>query len=505
MSRIKNYASALASSYLAIIVNVAYTLASVPLALRYLENSELALWGLTLQIAGYVALIDFGMAGASRILIDYKDNKDDSAYGSVILTSALVSAVQGSLVLLAGVMLAFALPPLIRVPDELSAEFSWLVIGQCGMAAANFCSRIFAHLLSAHQRHDVLNYAQTGLFLVSFGVLWLCFERGWGIYSTLWAQLCGWVLATIIALICCLQLHLFPARPSWGRPTWAKFAEMFAFGRDIFMFVLGGQLIHASQIILISRELGLNAAAVWVICTRPFTLVCQFVYRIFDTSCPAFAEMIVRKERGQLLHRFRSIVVLSSSIAVLAGATFAVSNQPFVRVWAESKATWPIGTDVALALWLVVNACARCHVGLIGQTKEFRFLRYLYLFEGLWFVSWSLILLKPFGIVAMVAAGVSGTLLFSFPYGTWRTFRYFEIPWRDVVWRWSWPSLRFALAMLPIGLVVWRLTQPMGNIEKLLASSAVLVAAGVPLLFYVGLDAELRNEMRTRFLAKLRK
>jgi len=33
------------------------------------------------QIAGYIALIDFGMGGASRILIDYKDQKGSGDYG----------------------------------------------------------------------------------------------------------------------------------------------------------------------------------------------------------------------------------------------------------------------------------------------------------------------------------------------------------------------------------------------------------------------------------------
>jgi hypothetical protein len=505
MSRIKNYASALASGYLAIGANVAYTLASIPLALRYLEGSELALWGLTLQIAGYVALIDLGMGGVSRILIDYKDNKNDRSYGSVLLTSGLVSVVQGLLVFLAGGILALVLGPLVRIPVERLAEFRWLVLGQCGLLAANFLSRILTYLLMAHQRQDVLNYAQVASLAVSFAALWFCFESGWDVYSTLWAQLCGWVIATVIALICCLQFHLLPARGNWGTPSLAKFAEIFAFGRDIFLFVLGIQLIHSSQVILITRELGLNAALVWVVCTRPFTLASQSVYRIFETSCPALAEMIVRNERGHLLHRFRSLVVLSSSVAVLAGTLFAVGNQPFVRVWADSKATWSIANDIALAVWLVVSACSRCHVGLVGQTKDLKFLRYLYFFEGLWFVTWSLLLLKPFGIVAMITAGISGTLLFSFPYGIWRTVRYFNLSWSSVVWYWSWPTLRFGVLMSLVAFLVWWLTQTLGDYEKLIMCWILVAAVGIPAFFYAGIDANLRQEIQLRIARKLRK
>ena len=505
MSRLKNYASALGSSYVALAANIVYTLASVPLALRYLDNAQFALWGLSVQIAGYIALIDFGMAGISRILIDYKDRKDDLAYGSAIQTSVLVSAVQAVLIVVCGIALAVVLVPVLNVPATLERHFIVLVIGQSVWLACTFLTRIFNYLLVAHQRQDVMNYSQVLLFAGNFAVLWLCFSAELGILSILWAQFCGWVLATAVAVFWCDRLRVYPARGKWGKATWAKFSELFAFGRDIFLFVLGSQLINASQVILVTRQLGFEAAAVWLICTRSFTLVGQLVYRIFDTSCPALAEMIVRNEKGWLLHRFRSIVLLSSSVAVVAGAIFAICNQSFVHVWADSKAGWPMSNDVLLALWLIISASARCHVGLVGQLKDFGFLRYLYLFEGLSFVVLSIVFLKSHGIPAMLLAGISSTLLFSFPYGIWRTARYFELPWRRILWDWSWPALRLGLSMAVLASLTWWLVRPLGAGARFVVASAVLIASGIPSLFYLGVDEKLRQELRDRILGKWRK
>src|ERR1700744_2736549 len=103
MSRVKRFAHSLASGYIMLGTNVLYTLASVPLALHYLSKSEFGLWALTTQISGYIALVDFGMSGAvSRILIDYKDRRENGDYGSVVRTGALVGITQGSLVLVVG-------------------------------------------------------------------------------------------------------------------------------------------------------------------------------------------------------------------------------------------------------------------------------------------------------------------------------------------------------------------------------------------------------------------
>ena len=53
MSRLKKFTHSLLSGYVALGVNVFYTLASVPLALHYLGKAEFGLWALVSQISGY--------------------------------------------------------------------------------------------------------------------------------------------------------------------------------------------------------------------------------------------------------------------------------------------------------------------------------------------------------------------------------------------------------------------------------------------------------------------
>lgn len=338
MSRFKRFAHSLASGYVLLVANMLYTLASVPLALHYLSKAEFGLWALATKLSVFIALVDFGLsASVARILIDHKDDRASGQYGAIIKTGFLVGAVQGLLVLLVGTVLAFYLGPLLEIDPRLQPELQWLLTGQCAMLAVSFAARTFNHLLTAHQRFDIANYTQTLLFPVAFAVTWFAFSQGQGVFSILWAYALTTVVQTAVNWLSCVRLKLLPRPGEWGALTWPQFKSVFVFGSDIFLFSLGALLITASQTILLTRLLGLETVTVWNICTRGYDVLQQVIYRIFDYSSSALAEMIVRGEKILLAARFRQIVTLSASLSVAAGTMFAVCNSSFVTLWTAGR------------------------------------------------------------------------------------------------------------------------------------------------------------------------
>lgn len=498
MSRVRRLAHALASGYVALGANTVFTLASVPLAWSWLPKPEFGLWALTVQMASYVALIDIGMAGSSRILIDHKDQRNGGDYGSVIQTMLWVSLVQGLLILGLGLAAGFALPGLVGVPPELHRLFFLLSAGQCLLLAGTFLSRLFNFLLAAHQRHDLINYSQAGSFIVNYAVMAWAFARGQGVFSMLWGQLAGWVFFSAVCGAGCLRLGLFPAAGHWGRSSWVRFRELFDYGRDIFVFFLASQLVMASQTILVSRTLGLEAAAVWSVGTRAFQLLVQMVYRFFDYSCPALAEMIVREERDLLQRRFRSVVAWSAAVGVLAASLYAACNQPFVTVWTSGKVSWPASHDLLLAAWLAMSVLTHAHAGLIGQAKQFRLLPWLYLAEGVFFVGLSLWLLPRGGVGAMLAASLVSGLLFTFPYGLWRTSGFFGVPVKVVGLEWIRPAIMLFSVLVPATALVWLWTRGWSAPARLAVNGGVLGALGVWLFLRLGIEDSLRRELISR-------
>src|SRR5712671_3701998 len=152
------------------------------------------------------------MSGAvARLLIDHKDDREKGTYGSLIKTGWLVLGVQGAIIWAVGFVLAPALLPLLKIPAHLHTEFVSVLRWQCAYLALSFFTRIFTHILQAHQRTDLCNYFQTLTLVLSFGLLWAFFQAGQGVFSLVWVNLIGCLFTATMLCLACARLRLFPA------------------------------------------------------------------------------------------------------------------------------------------------------------------------------------------------------------------------------------------------------------------------------------------------------
>jgi len=505
MSRLKRFGHSLASGYVLLCVNALYTFASVPLVLHYLVEKEFGLWALVTQISSSLSLLDLGMAGSvARILIDHKDRPGDGRYGAVIKTGALVMVVQGAVVAAAGLILSFWLPALFKISAVYQHDFQVLVAAQCGILGGLFAGRICSHVLQAHQRYDVTNHAQSGALVVSLGVLWLGFAAGWGLYSLLAASTVTAIVSNLYPLVAVLRLKLFPAAGAWGKVSWSLFKELFKFGTDLFLMSVGYQLTSASQVMMISRTLGLKEAAVWAIATKVFVVMQQAVFQLWTFSANTISEMIVRKEWERVRRRFRDLVVLSGVSSILAAGVLGACNGSFLEVWTKGRINWSVSNDWLLSLLLVVSCVARCHVGLAGQTKKILAMRYIYFIEGLCFVIGGVLVAPFWGITGILFVGITMNIVWSGVYAVYRTARELNESIWHVAFGWMKSPLRFLLLFLPLGAACEWVLRPLSGLLRLSLSAALVGATGLALGWFVGLTPELRAEL-TGVTVKLRK
>jgi len=386
----------------------------------------------------------------------------------------------------------------LNISPELLPTFRLLMSGLCLILAITFSTKIFSHLLMAHQRFDVINYSQMALFAINYLVQWFCLRRGLGVFSILYGNAAGWLLTVVVAIAACLHLKLFPAAGMWGKPTWGRFREIFVYGKDVFWVALGSQLIVASQTIIVTRTMGLNAAATWSVCTRIYALITQLIFRLFDYSAPALAEMITFNERARLCSRVRSLVVVSTSLAVIAAGIYAACNQPFVAIWTHGRIGWSPLNDALLGFWLVLSTIVHSLCGFVLTTKAIRFMRYIYLLEGFVFVVLSNALAHFGGFSAIIAASIVCTCLFTLPYGIWRTGNFFGLSSRAMFREWIFPSLRLLLIFVPLGLVIWHLFSRFDYPKQILLVGGSLSFVGALLFLRYGLHKELKAEIHVR-------
>jgi O-antigen/teichoic acid export membrane protein len=338
---------------------------------------------------------------------------------------------------------------------ELQPDFIVLMRWQCGVLALGFASRIFNHLLTAHQRFDIVNYSQFAAMCLNLAFLWWFFAAGQGVFSLVWASLLSLLGATLICIAGCWRLRLFPAAGAWGRASWRHFRELFDYGKDMFLVAVGAQLIMSSQPFVINEALGSAAQAVWSIGTRSFAMISQVMWRIFDYSAPAFSEMMVRGERELLRERYKAVLIVSASLGGVAAVCFVLCNSAFVTVWTRGEIAWSPMNDLLLGVWMIVMSISHCHDSFVLITKKIGAMRYVFFVEGLVFAGAALLSVRWGGLPAVILCSIVCSSCLSGAYGLWRASRYFELSIREIAVDWVAPMAKVLSLFIPGALILW--------------------------------------------------
>jgi len=497
MTRVRQFVRGVSSSWLATLATVAYSILSVPIALRYLSVDEFGLFVLLLQVAAYFTLIEFGMSAATaRILVDYKDNPDDGGYGAVILTGFYVFAIQALIILTVGIVAAPWIVAIIRVPAAFSDVATYLLRWLAVTSALGAAFRMYGSVLFANKRLDLIHAFIGANLLLGLAVLTIVLAAGGGLAELVWLFWAQTLFAILLPVFYCHKLAILPRRGCWGRPSMEKFRELFRFGKDIFLVNVGSQVLEASQLIIVTRTMGLTAAAVWSVSTKLFTLIYQLITKIEGTAIVFFAEMMVRGERARLATRFRQIYQLTAGLAVVSLASAVAINQSFVSLWAKPSLAWSISLNGLLAACVFFNALTRCSGDLIVHTKNIAGFRYVYFIEATVFVVLALWLSSSFGFYGVLGSSLLCLVVFRGTYTTWRMGLYFQLPAKTFWWTWLKRPLLAVLVLLPFVLSANWLAS--GIINPWVQVSVVTAWVGLPavsiLVFFV-LPRDVSNEM----------
>lgn len=412
MSRSKRFIAGLLSGYGSIAANIIFTMASIPLALHYLDKEHFGLWALAAQVNGYLNLIDLGMSAAmSRFIADYKDDVNGGDYGSHLLTGSLVFAIQGAIIATVGIGFSWFAPQWLAVPPELVDNFKALLMLLAGMSGFSVAMRSLSSPLWAFQRSDVVNNCSTlGIFL-SLMLLWLGFSNGWGVMAFAISQIPVAIATPAISAWICHRNGYYPSASHWGKPSLAIFKRIFHFGKDSLLINVGIQLTNASQIMIISRWVGLEAAATFAVATKVYSMAMMLICNPISAAAPGLAELYVRGELGRFVQRYWDLIALTLAASTLVATGIAAGNRSFVSIWTQDRIHWPWAGDLVLALLIVLRNLNGCFVGLFGLTKDWRPVRYTYIAEGIIFVPVAILFAKPYGVVGVLVASLVAHLL----------------------------------------------------------------------------------------------
>jgi O-antigen/teichoic acid export membrane protein len=429
MTRSKRFVAGLLTGYGSIAANIVFTMASIPLALHYLDKEHFGLWALAAQVNGYLCLIDLGMSGAiSRFIADYKDDVDGGEYGSHLLTGGLVYAFQGGLIAIVGIGFSWFAPALFAIPTHLANDFRALLMLLAGMTGLSVAMRSVGAPLWAFQRNDVVNNCATLGTIAALFLLWFGFRSGWGVFGFAIAQLPSLLGSPIVHFWVCKRNGYYPAGGRWGKPSLAIFERIFHYGRDNLLVTLGSQLVNASQIMIISRWVGLDAAAAFAVATKVYNMAMLLVVNPVAAAAPGLTELHVRGEAKRFVQRYWELIALTLAASTLVATGLAIGNRSFVSLWTHGSIQWPWAGDLVLALLLVLRNLNGNFVGLFGLIKDWRPVRFIYFSEGLVLIPSAIGLAKPYGIIGVLVASLIAHLLVTTLFSAWAAVRVIGSP-----------------------------------------------------------------------------
>ncbi len=499
MSRLKNFSRNLITSYLQLVVNVVYSLVSVPLVLYWLPKTEFGLWAVLVQLIMYLQLVDFGLNQAiSRFLVDHKDHQHLGNYGSLLKASIIVSVAQGLIVLAVITFAAPGLTDLMKIPELYRDTFIALLRMNGAVAAFTFFTHPLLIMLNAHQRADIISRQSIFGMIVSLGLLVLFLFLNCGIYSFIYATALVSVVAPCHYYWQCRRLGFLPQAGQWGHVSWHRFKELFIYGKEVFLMNLGIQLVSASQTVVVSCTLGLETAAVWSVGTKFFSLMRQIVYQPVSAAAAGLFEMAARQEHDRLQDRFKNLVVLTTSLGVFLAVAFALCNSLFISLWTSGRIVWSPLNDVLLAMWLFVASVQTNHCNLVLVNKQIGRLPYLLILEGVLFVALSLLGGYRWGLPGILICSVVCLLFFSCQFCLRLSARYFHLSFFTVAIDWLRPTLKFALFLGPIASVLWLATGALPSLWRLVIHSLVAFFVGGLLFFRLGLSRTILEGLQTR-------
>ena len=385
-------------------INIAYTAISIPLGLFYLGKEQFGVWALAQQIAGYFLLLDFGMTAAvSRLIANRKSSVNGGEYGSLLLTGGWVLGVQAVSIFFLGAGFSFFAPFLFGVPPSLAGVFQECLLLLAVVSALSLASRAIGIPLWAFQRMDVINSCMTMNLVFSLATLWIGLHVGWGINSLAVAGLPGVFWTAGSSFFVCRTQAFYPSKNRWGRPSWKIFFQCFGFAKDVFLIGIGSQLVNASQVMVVSKVLGLEAAAVFSVGTKVYTLAYQICTKVIQNSIAGLTDLYVQGLKENFRKRVFDLFGVVGSLAASASCFLILFNTEFVKYWTDHRIVFSLSGDVLLGFLLVPVVCSVAGIETFISMGFLHAVRYLRLVEGLLVVTGCFWAAHGFGLVGILS------------------------------------------------------------------------------------------------------
>jgi O-antigen/teichoic acid export membrane protein len=506
LTRKREYLSNLSSAYIVVFLQIGYGLAAIPLALEYLGEARFGVWAVAAQVAMWLQLFDAGMHGSlGRYLIDFRLDETPERRNAAIGTGFRIALVQSFCIAMVALIIGNLLTPVLKIPANEAAEFSKVltVLGLNG--AFIFLGKPLQSWFYACRRLDVANWIVFISTLLEWLTLWWMLRSGHGLMSLAYARSVSAVVTLTSFLVTGIKYYEFPIRALRHPFDPSMFRKIGKFAMGFFFLTLGTQLFTATQAALVSRNLGVAVAAVWLAAPKLFMLSQQMIVKIWDYSVPGLSDKMARQEIAAIGSGLQLVFRSTALIAGVSLGCVVAVNDVFLDWWTSGRLGWEMINSVFMGLLVYSVLLVRCFTDFVVNTKRIGYLSLLMVLEGVVFVAGSSLLMPKFGLSGMIVTATLSGLIFRLPYSIIRIRAYLNLDAKD--------ARAFLLSVfggLLVGVITYGsvagvigLTVELSQKTRLFSAGLVGAVLGALTIWRGCLNDQQRASLRKRIASKL--
>lgn len=422
------------TSYLQLGSSMAASLLLIRQATIVLPPEEFGLWSFIFGSIGYFLLLDFGVsASLARIFAEPVATGNSREISGWLYLVMAILAVQGLLIALLGLALREPLLGWFRISDTLLPDARKLWDYSLLVQGISMPARVLPGILHGQNRVYLINIVNSIIAWVNLGLFCLFLAHGRGVLSYVDALIYS-TLLMIAGNACCVFLGKNRIKLVLASLPTRHLRELFTYSSAIFGAGIASQISGTAQTMILTRVLGLDAAAIFNVTSKMPILSMQLAWRAIDSFYPRWVNMFasgkIEQTYAEYLPTMRATLLVVGAIAT--GALLA--NPIFVGLW--TRPDFYAGQTVTFWLGLVIIALTlnRCTSVLFQMHKRMGHYTFFIFATVLLEVGLGFVFARVWGLPGVPFASVLANLVFLGAFQTWHACRLTGLPLVSSLW-----------------------------------------------------------------------
>jgi O-antigen/teichoic acid export membrane protein len=315
-----------------------------------------------MQTVGYFMLMDLGVSNSvARLLGEPLGSGDSQKINSWFTLSLVTLASQALLILGTGLLLRPYVLEWFHIQEHLLGRASDLWLAFLVIQAIALVFKLSFAILHAQNRVYWTSTLQVVGSWVGLAAFYLMLSNEWGVLAFAWSSGVAMMVVSLGGVLAVLRGGL-RFKLSLAGVTRAEVRKLFDFSSTMFVLGLASQAYFASQGLVATKMLGLEAAAVLAVTGRAAAIAMQSIWKPLDAFNPRWQVAYCSGDVSRVTREFQLMVRFTVLVAAAAAVAVGLINQPFVLWWTKPGYFGGLLFSLLLCFFMVIQGINRCFI-----------------------------------------------------------------------------------------------------------------------------------------------